>query len=126
MKLKNLYLDRIKTIKTELKKTNEYILKRQDIIQEYISLINESLIKLKAISEDENIEPHIKYIQLNEKTSEIEKISIQIEILYTEINQKETIFNREKSILIQNCLEDHSNFSEDEILEEFTKLLTDV
>jgi hypothetical protein len=126
MKLKNLYLDRIKTLRNELKNTNEYILKRQSIIQDYISLINETLTKLKSISEDENIEPHIKYIQLNEKTSEIEKISIQIEILYTEINQKESIFNKEKSILIQNCLEDHSNFSEDEILEEVSNLLSDV
>ncbi|MFM2392787.1 MAG: hypothetical protein RLZZ546_769 [Bacteroidota bacterium] len=126
MKIKSLYLNRITTLKTELKNTESYVSKRHTIINEYVDIIQEVLSELKTISNDENIEPHIKYIQLNEKTTDIEKITAKIEELYNDINKKVVHVNKEKALLIQNCIEDHPNLSEDAIVTELNKLLFEV
>ncbi len=126
MKLKSLYLNRINTLKSDLVKADDYISKRNTIINEYVSLMKELLLELKTISNNENIEPNIKYIQLNEKTSEIEKIYSKMEELYNDINKKATSINKERDILLQNCIEDHSNLSEKQIIDEFLILLSGV
>ncbi len=126
MTLKSLYLNRIVTLKTELKNTNSYITNREKLINEYISIIEETLHELKTIGNDEKIEPHIKYIQLNEKTTDIEKITANIEELYNDINKKLVIINKQKALLIQYCIEDHPNLSEDLIVAELNQLLFEV
>lgn len=126
MKLKPLYLNRIITLKTDIKNTESYISKRQVVINDYVGVIEEVLQELKTISNDEKIEPHIKYIQLNEKTTDIEKITAKIEELHNDISKKVVIINKSKELLIQNCIEDHPNLSEDVIVTEISKLLFEV
>ena len=123
MKLKSLYINRITTLKVEMSNIEEYVSSRNNVINQYLALIEELLLELKTISNNENIEPHIKYIQLNEKTVEIEKITVKIDELYKDINKKIVYISKEKDILLQNCIEDHTNLSEDDIILEIRNLL---
>jgi hypothetical protein len=123
IKLKPLYYDRIKTLKREIYNIEEYSIKRKNIIDDYIKLIDETLEDIKKISNDDKIDNNIKYIKLNEKTSDIEKITNKIDVLYNEILNKTNYIIKEKEILLQNCIKDHSNFSEIDIILEINSSL---
>ncbi len=116
VKLKPLYYDRIKTLKSEISNIEEYSIKRKKIIDDYIKVIDETLEEIKKISNDDKIDNNIKYIKLNEKSSDIEKITSKIDVLYNEIVEKTNYIVREKEILLQNCIKDHANFTEFEII----------
>ena len=122
--LKKLYIDRISTLKKEIKNAEIYFIKRASIIEEYIKIIENLNIKIAEINNDKKKDLNIKYIELNEKTSEIEKVTFKIEELTNENITKVNIINKSKYILIQSCIEDHTDLSEKEILLEIEKLLS--
>ena len=75
MQISNLYLERIKNIKSQY----ESFLKKNSIINNkvsnYIDIINNLLNEIKVISLDENIDFNNKYITINEKTETIEQLT---------------------------------------------------
>ena len=122
--LKKLYIDRIYTLKKEIKDAEVFYTKRASIIEDYLLIINNLKDSMTIITNNEKIEPNIKYIQLNEKASEIEKVFTKIGELTNENINKVANINKSKSILIQNCMEDHTNMTENEILLEINTLLS--
>ena len=122
--LKKLYIDRIYTLKKEIKDAEVFYTKRASIIEDYLLIINNLKDSMTIITNNEKIEPNIKYIQLNEKASEIEKVFTKIGELTNENINKVANINKSKSILIQNCMEDHTNMTEKEILLEINTLLS--
>ena len=121
--LKPLYTNRIKTLKRDISKASEYILIRSNLILEYKKLVDDGLIELKNISDDTKIVSNIKYIQLNEKTSEIEKITKRMSENSNEIDIKNSFIKNEYNILLQNCINDHPNISKIDIEETILFLL---
>ena len=125
MIFKPIYLNRLKTLKRDIKEMDIYLKANKDIITQYNSIVLKLTDDLKIISDNEKIEPNIKYIQLNERITEIEKILNKIEVIYQDMNKKVHVMNKNKSILLQNCIEDHSNISEKDIINEFSNFLFD-
>lgn len=116
MKLKSIYLNRAKTLKTLIKKTEDYILVRKKLIDECIVLMEEKQAEMSIIRDDEKMEGNIKYILLNEKVSDIGKIMAQINSFYEEVFQKNTQLTKEKSILLESCKDEHSEYTESQIV----------
>lgn len=121
--LKPLYLNRIKTLKTEIRNNNifiknkcEYLLECNNIILEYTGL-------LKEISSNENLDINNRYIQMMEKSNEIEKIVNVIQKTEEDIKSKQNNISKSTSLLIQNCLEDHPNLTENVIVEQIMYML---
>lgn len=119
--LKGLYIQRIKTLKNDIKNCENFIFSKKSEINEYTKLLDELLKEIKNISDNEKVEPNIKYIQINEKTLLLQKISSKIENLYNEINKNILNINKNKNIFIENCLNDHKNIKKEILLEEIQK-----
>jgi hypothetical protein len=121
--LKPLYLNRIKTLKTEINNNNIYIKNKCDYLLECNNIILEYTNLLKEILSDVNLDINNRYIQMMEKSNEIEKIVNVIQKTEEDIISKQNNITKSTNLLIQNCLEDHPNLTENVIEEQIIYML---
>lgn len=120
--LKKIYIDRIKTLVTDYDKFHNFSLKNYEKIVEFSSILEEIKNDIKNITEDDDTEPNKKYILINEKLEYIEKVSNNMVKIQKSVIDKKNKLDKEKSILIETCLDDHKNLTEKDVLKIFSKI----
>lgn len=119
--LKSIYVNRIKILKTEINKTEIYLSKNKTELENYTNIVLSKLQDMDNISNDNKIDSNIKYIQLTELTNEVEKLVLKIESIKNDILEKVDYIINQKNIIINNCIEDNPNISEEIVKESIDK-----
>lgn len=77
-----------------------------------VDLIVESI---KNITIDESIDPNDKYILINQELDKIQKKTKKISDIGKIKSDRENKLSRDKSILIETCLDNHSDMNEKDL-----------
>ena len=120
--IKTIYKKRIETLKNEYSKLEKSILSKKQVIDEYLIIKDDVLKDLESISENEDIEPNLKYIEINKKVKYIETIMSKISTIQEEAQTDLEKLSSEKDIIIESCIEEHSNIAREQVLVEIANL----
>lgn len=123
--LKSIYNNRINTLVREYEKFHQLSEKKHDKVLGFSSILDELKKDIENISYDDDIEPNKKYILISEKLEYIEKVVTNMSKLKNDVLKVKNKLDKEKTLLIEQCLEDHKNLTESDILNEFSKFLTE-
>ena len=120
--IKTIYRNRIETLKKDYNKLYKSVEHKQSIIKEYLLLNDEVLKKIETITENTNIEPNLKYIEIDKEMKYIETILLKISDIQTEIANDYGKLNKEKGIIINSCLEEYDDITREKVLMEIDEL----
>ena len=123
--IKSIYIERLKTLKKDYSKLNKIVINKKKIVDEYIILINEVLKDIEDITKNKKIEPNIKYIEIDKKSKYIETISSKISSIQSTIEENFNKLDREKSILVESCIEEYSDKPREEVLIEIDRIFNE-
>ena len=120
VRLKKIYLGKIDSLINDYEKFQRFtIVKYQNML-----IQGEELKKIQNIIEnitkDEIIEPNKKYILINEKLDEIEKVSNVLSGMKNEVLIRKESITKDKRMLIETCLEEQKDLTIDDILNVIT------
>jgi hypothetical protein len=122
MKLKKIYKDQLSLLKRSYDKQYLEQASENKKISEYIDLVNEMLTEIQNISKDQKTEPKTKYIKINEKTVEIEKLNDNLNNIYNQRNKKINNWKKEFMTLAENISEDNK-IDINKVISELTMLM---
>jgi len=120
--IKSIYKKRIETLRNDYSKLEKEVLSKKEIVDEYLLLKDEVVKEMESISKNDNIEPNVKYIEINKKIKYIETIMSKISLIQEEIQTDLKSLNSEKDIIIESCVEEYSDISREEVLMEIDYL----
>lgn len=114
--IKSIYKKRIETLRQEYLKLEKVVLSKKEVVEEYLLLKDDVVKEMETISKNDNIEPNLKYIEINKKIKYIETIMNKISIIQEEIQTDLKSLNTEKDIIIESCVEEYSDIPREEVL----------
>lgn len=120
--MKEIHLNRLKIIKTEMIKKESFIESQRLKMDESISMVNLLLEEIKKINNDEKNDLNNKYILLNEKAKNIEKIQKQISSIYNELFRINENWKKDINIIIEQICNEQ-NISRKQAVDEIEKIL---
>ena len=120
--IKSIYKKRIETLRNDYSKLEKEVFSKKEIVDEYLLLKDEVVKEMESISKNDNIEPNVKYIEINKKIKYIETIMSKISLIQEEIQTDLKSLNSEKDIIIESCVEEHSDIAREEVLMEIDYL----
>jgi hypothetical protein len=120
--IKSIYKKRIETLKKEYLKLEKSVESKKQVVDEYLVLKDEVLEEIESITKNDNIEPNLKYIEIDKKIKYIETIMSKISDIQLSIKKDLDKLNKERDIIIESCVEEHSNVSREEVLIEIDSL----
>lgn len=119
--IKGLYKNRLDSLVKEISIFKSYSNQANIDLELLQKEAMEFQLEIKSINETENITPAEKYELINKKLKDVEKIAVKVGTLYQSITDKYEKLNKEKDIFMKNCLEDHPDLTEQNILKEIDK-----
>jgi hypothetical protein len=120
--IKSIYKKRIETLRNDYAKLEKSVLSKKDVVDEYLLLKDDVVKEMETISKSENIEPNLKYIEINKKIKYIETIMSKISTIQEEIQYDLKALNSERDIIIESCVEEHSDIVREKVLMEIEYL----
>jgi len=120
--IKSIYKNRIESLRKDYRKLENEVLSKKQIVDEYLILKDEVVKEMESISKNDNIEPNLKYIEINKKVKHIETIMMKISTIQDEVQNSLKVLESEKDIIIESCIEEHSDIAREEILMEIDYL----
>ena len=120
--IKSIYKTRIETLKREYKKLEKSIDSKKQVVDEYLLIKDDVLNEIESITKNDNIEPNVKYIEIDKKVKYIETIMSKIGEIQSDIKLDIDKLNKERDIIIESCVEEYSNIPREQVLMEIDYL----
>lgn len=123
-KLKPLYKKNLETLARDYdKNVKAVITESKSLISEYSKKIEDIQDSIKDITDDEDLEPNKKYIEIEKQLVLLEDNSLKINKIYKIMKEKLDKFTSDKNIFVENCLQEHDNISEEDLQSAIKKII---
>jgi hypothetical protein len=120
--IKTIYKKRIISLKKEYSKLEESAIKKRAVVEEYLSIKDDILLEIENITKNGNIEPNVKYIEIDKKIKYVETVMSKISEIQIIIKNEINKLDKERDIIISSCIEEYSDIDREKVLIEFDKL----